>query len=444
MDVNTPPATTMPSRTAVASLIIVALSAVGLGLYQWYALYQMRVSGVVPACAVSEHVDCASVWNSPLADLAHHYTGLPFAGWGVAWGLIMLILSVILLLRLRGPRAADDVISALRITVAIGVALSAVLLIYSLAIGVFCPTCILFYVAVAAVAFLVFLRLAAREAKWGSACLHGGGWLLVVYGLLLYPGLHTPHQQRETFALQPVEPAKTDADLASDPLAEFIRTLSPQAQQILSDARGMYRAAPYIDAPADKQRIIFGNPTAPVHLTDWIDIRCPHCRNLDEALQQIRDATPPNSWSEEARHFPLDSECNRNIQRSEGSGVACLGAKLLICLTGSPRGNNVRTALFENQRGLDVEQIWRLVAPDPEQRAPLEQCVTSSDTAAALQRDIQLAVRHGIEGTPLVVINGRQAPAFPPFIYAMIIAGGNSNAAGFQVLPPPRSQAMKD
>lgn len=444
MDVHTPPDTTKPSRTSIAALIVVALSAVVLGVYQWYALYQMRVSGVAPACAVSERVDCASVWNSPLADLAHRYTGLPFAGWGVAWGLIVLILSVMLLLRLRNQRATGDVLSALRITVAIGVALSAVLLIYSLAIGVFCPTCILFYVAVAAAAFFVFMRLGAREAQWASALMHGGGWLLVVYGLLLYPGLHTPHQQAETFALQPLEPAKPDADLASDPLAEFIRTLSPQAQQILSDARGIYRAAPYIDTPVDKHRLLFGNPGAPVHLTDWIDIRCPHCRNLDEALQEIRGATPPNSWSEEARHFPLDRECNRNIQHSDGSGVACLGAKLLICLAGSPRGDSVRTALFENQRGLNVERIWRIAAPDPEQRATLEQCVKSSDTAAALQRDIQLAVRHGIEGTPLVVINGRQAPAFPPFIYAMIIAAGNSNAAGFQVLPPPRPQALEN
>ena len=444
MDVNTSPATTIPPRTVIASLIVIALSAIGLGLYQWYALFQLRVSGVVPACAASERIDCASVWNSPFADLAHHYTGLPFAGWGVAWGLIVLILSVIFLLRLRGARASDDVISALRITVAIGVALSAVLLIYSVALGVFCPTCILFYVAVAAAAFLVYRRLAVRQAQWGSAFMHGGGWLLVVYGLLLYPGLQTPHQQREAFALQSLEPAKTDADLAGDPLAEFIRTLSPQAQQILSDARGIYRAAPYIDTPLDKHRVIFGNPHAPVHLTDWIDIRCPHCRNLDEALQEIRGATPPNSWSEEARHFPLDRECNRNIQHSDGSGVACLAAKLLICLASSPRGDAVRTALFEHQRGLNVEQIWRIAAPNTEQRAALEQCVTSSNTAAALQRDIQLAVRHGIEGTPLVVINGRQAPAFPPFIYAMIIAAGNSNAAGFQVLPPPRPQALEN
>lgn len=443
MDVHTTPAPTTPPRGTLASLVVIALFSIGLGGYQWYALYQMRVSGITPSCAISENIDCASVWNSPLADLAHHYTGLPFAGWGVAWGLIVLILTITLMLRRHSARHADDVVSALRITTAVGVTLSAVLLIYSLTISVFCPTCILFYVAVATTTYFVFLRLPATQTQWGSALLQSVGWLLVAYGVLLYPGLHTPHQERAGLALKPDPTTSAPADLSNDPLASFIRTLSPQAQQILGDARALYRGAPYIDIPVDNNRIIFGSPNAPVHLIDWIDIRCPHCRNLDEALQQIRDATPPNSWSEEAHHFPLDSECNRNVKRSDGSGVACLSAKLLICLAGSPKGNSVRTALFENQRGLTVDHVWQLAAPDPKQRAALEKCVASPDTATALQRDTQLAMQYGIEGTPLVVINGRQAPAFPPFIYAMIIAGGDSNAAGFQILPPPRPESLK-
>jgi serine/threonine-protein kinase len=60
-----------------------------------------------------------------------------------------------------------------------------------------------------------------------------------------------------------------------------------------------------------------------------------------------------------------------------------------------------------------------------------------------LQDDINYAAQHRIEGTPLVVINGRQAPGFPPFIYAMIIAGGDSNAAGFRILPPPRNNVLE-
>jgi serine/threonine-protein kinase len=60
-----------------------------------------------------------------------------------------------------------------------------------------------------------------------------------------------------------------------------------------------------------------------------------------------------------------------------------------------------------------------------------------------LQDDIDFAIQHHIQGTPLVVINGRQAPGFPPFIYAMIMAGGDNSAEGFRVLPLPTDQALE-
>lgn len=443
MSTATPPPSAR-AHTAVLILVGVALLAVILGIYQWNALYEMRTSGATPACAVSENIDCASVWNSPLAAMAHRYTGLPFAAWGVAWGLLLLISSFILMRRLRSAQPDGDIVPALRLITGVGAILSVALLVYSLTIGVFCPTCVLFYVFVAIAVYIAFARLPSGAPQWNSALLHSGGWLLIVFGLLLYPGLHTPKQDLATATLHKLGdvPVST-ADLSADPLANFIKSLSPEVQQVLSDARAIYRTAPYIESPVDKNRLLFGNPDAPVHLVDWVDIRCPHCRNLDEALTEIRAATPADSWSEEGRHFPLDSECNRNVHRSDGSGVACLGAKLLICLSGSPKGNTVRSALFDNQRNLTTSQIWQLAASDAEQRASMEKCVSSPQTAAALQRDVQLAVQYGIEGTPLVVINGRQAPAFPPFIYAMIIAAGDSNAAGFRLLPPPRPESLE-
>src|SRR3569623_3274137 len=102
-----------------------------------------------------------------------------------------------------------------------------------------------------------------------------GGRHQVEYSALLYPGLQTPHQSRDTLSLTSPAAPNADTDLSIDPLANFIRTLSPQAQQILSAARALYRAAPHIATAVDNNRIIFGSPRAPVHLIDWIAIRCP-------------------------------------------------------------------------------------------------------------------------------------------------------------------------
>jgi serine/threonine-protein kinase len=64
--------------------------------------------------------------------------------------------------------------------------------------------------------------------------------------------------------------------------------------------------------------------------------------------------------------------------------------------------------------------------------------MASSETALKLRQDIEYAHQHNIQGTPLVVVNGREAPAFVPFLYALIMAGGDASAPAFAALPPPR------
>jgi serine/threonine-protein kinase len=264
--------------------------------------------------------------------------------------------------------------------------------------------------------------------------------LLVVAALLIYPGRHTPQQDQGMSALATAQKPTAGNVADNDPLAKFLQSLPPAVQQMVSNARAIYKAAPLIDRPVDTNRLITGNARSPVHLIDWIDIRCPHCKHLEEALSEIRQATPVNSWSEEGRHFPLDSECNPNMTRTDGTHVACLGAKMLICLGGSPKGHQVRSAFFKQQGHLDVEKMWDIAAKTPAERKSLKACVDSQVTANMLQGDIDYAMRHQIQGTPLVVINGRRTPGFPPFIYAMIIAGGNVDADGFKTLPPPKPQ----
>jgi uncharacterized membrane protein len=413
-----------------------------LGIYQWIELIQIRSGGAAPLCSISENINCAAVWNSPLADKIHDLTGIPFAGWGIAWAAIVLILALELILLVRKGSPLGTPVLALRLTAAVGVAVSLALLAYSIGIGVLCPTCFLFYLLVIAAAFIAFRHKQTEAGKLGQALLQSAGLLLILFALLLYPGRHTPGQSQDLAALKSLGKSSATFNPDEDPLAKFLLSLTPEVRQLVSDARAVYRAAPLIDRPVDINRLITGNARSPVHLIDWIDIRCPHCKHLEEALTQIRRATPADSWSEEGRHFPLDSECNPNIRRSDGTHVACLAAKMLICLGGSPKGHHVRTTFFQKQGHLDVDEMWKIAAPSPAQRRTLEACVNSKATGNMLQDDIDYAMQHHIQGTPLVVINGKQAPNFPPFIYAMIIAGGDINAEGFKILPPPRQQAM--
>jgi serine/threonine-protein kinase len=417
--------------------------AILLGIYQWYELIQIRSGGTAPLCSISSNINCVAVWNSPLADKIHNITGIPFAGWGIAWAAIVFLFAAELIRLARKGMPTGVAVLALRLTTAGGALISLALLGYSVTIGVYCPTCVLFYLLVFVSAAIVFRLPKEPAARWLQALLQSGGLLIICFALLLYPGRHTPQQSRDLASLDALNQPASAATPGEDPLAKFLLSLPPQAQQLVSDARALYRTAPLIDHAVDSNRLITGTVRSPVHLIDWIDIRCPHCKHLEEALAQIRQATPANSWSEEGRQFPLDSECNPEIARSDGTHVACLAAKVLICLGGSPRGHEARAAFFEKQGHLDVDDIWRIAADSEEQRQSLQACVSSQATADLLQDDINYAAQHRIEGTPLVVINGRQAPGFPPFIYAMIIAGGDSNAAGFRILPPPRNNVLE-
>jgi len=431
------PAAALPRRLLI--LTALALVAIVLGIYQWVELVQIRTGGGAPFCSVSETVNCATVWNSPLANAVHGYSGIPIAGWGVAWGAIVLLLAIELAIRSRTAQAAGDIVLALRLTATVGAAVSLGLLGYSIAIGVVCPTCLLFYVLVSGIAFMAFRLPRNQHDKWPSALLHSGGLLLICVALLFYPGRHTPSFNADLASL---EKASGNPAPGEDALTRFLLSLPSQAQQLVSDSRALYRSARLIDRPVESNRLIYGNINAPVHLIDWIDVRCPHCKHLEEALDEIRRITPPSSWSEEGRHFPLDSECNPNVAHSDGTHVACLAAKVLICLGGSPRGTQVRTTLFQRQGHIDSNDVWDIAATNLSQRRELASCVNSAQTADQLQEDIDYAMQYHIQGTPLLVINGRQAPAYPPFIYAMIIARGDSNAEGFKVLPPPRDQIL--
>jgi serine/threonine-protein kinase len=63
--------------------------------------------------------------------------------------------------------------------------------------------------------------------------------------------------------------------------------------------------------------------------------------------------------------------------------------------------------------------------------------VESPATDARLQEDIRLASSYEVEGTPLVLVNGRKGTSFGPFLYAMVLTRGSPDHPSFAALPPP-------
>ncbi|RMG21264.1 MAG: hypothetical protein D6729_01085, partial [Deltaproteobacteria bacterium] len=176
---------------------LVAVTAIGIvsalwALFQWAELLVLRAGGT-PFCAVSETLDCNAVWNSDFAGLVHRSTGLPIAGWGLVWSLVVIALGLWALL-LRGEgRRLGAVTTAIRLSAWVGVVISLGLAGVSLAAGALCLGCLGTYLLVAILAGITLFGwrgLGFPEVAKGL----GRAALLTAaaYLVLLWPGLSTP------------------------------------------------------------------------------------------------------------------------------------------------------------------------------------------------------------------------------------------------------------
>jgi len=459
--IDVAPSTTPSPPTANRGLLGAAV-AIGVAnalwsLFQWAELLLARQGGT-PFCSLNATFDCAQVWDSPFAVAVHDVTRIPIAGWGLAWALAAVIVPLFVLIDER--RLASGGAAALRFTGLAGVASVAGLGAASAAAGALCLGCIGTY------ALVIGWTLCA----WRASSPHGfaapvrgamGAGAVVVVSLLglLYPGQQTPHAQQKLALPSPATPSaasstsnaapapaapatpgpfggpSTGDPVRDDLLTRFMATLDDQTKQTMSDLLAAYRdGKPGV--LAEPRAVVLGDAKAPLRITDWTDPLCPHCAMLHEVLAEIARTVPPGLFVVEARHFPLDGACNPGVQRKSPDGTRCVGALASICMEGDPRAFEASGALFA-ARAQTPEAVYEALKPfrDP---AKLKQCVESDAAKKKLLDDVNAAMQFNIEGTPLVLLNGREVRAVPPLLYALILTGGSWQNAAFASLPAPR------
>ena len=390
-------------------------------------------SAVKTVCGLNDGGGCSALWQSAFALAVHRATGVSVAGWGVVWGAAALALALLALVRLSRGQPWTAVVTALRCLSAAGLLGVFVLAAVSVSERIFCAACALAYaLAVSHAALALFawrergLPDAARGLMLAVAC------LLSAYLVIVFVPGSAPH----TTTLVPVAiPADRPADEA---LQTYLTSLAPDARQALSDALGQMRRGPSLALPPP--RALIGSAGAPVRFTEFTDVRCSHCAELHKAWEELRRTLPPGSFNVEPRFFPLESACNPQV-RSRGRApdlVRCLGPLVQICLEDQPAAESLAGALFAEQRTLTPERVVALAAPYDAGGA-LRACVASEAAAAKLADDVALAARYEPQGTPIVLVNGRQGSAFPPFLYAMVLARGSPDHPAFAALPPPHA-----
>jgi protein-disulfide isomerase len=421
-----------PGASYLALAVVLAAVHALWSLFQWTQLVRAR-SGGDYFCGVGGADDCAIVWDSALASAVRSGTGLPVAGWGLAWSAVAFALALWVLVRRARGRFVEPVWSATLLTALAGIAGVVILAGASLGSGYLCTTCLVTYALVLAFATTCLREtgeLRFVQVRRGAVLALGA--TLVAFSALLYPGLRTPRNSTEENSALLEEVTKSGAT----PLDKLISRLSPQIRQELSDALAAYAEGDAV--PLRLPRVLIGLPTAPVRITEFTDTLCVHCADFHKSMMVLLERLPRGSFALEPRQFPLDAECNPAIEWSSGQGVHCLAARAVICV--NPESTAFADTLFENQRSLTTEKIYDLAAPFMS-RERLEKCVGSPETEAKLREDIAWAMEYDIQGTPMVLVNGRKALAAPPFIYVMVLARADPGNPAFAALPSPEPRA---
>lgn len=435
------PSARTPSPGSWATLVALGAAASLWALFLWGELVLAR-SGGIPFCATSGNEGCAALWDTPLAIGVHRLSGVPVAGWGLVWGLTALGLPLVALWRVAEGKPLPVLVSATRLVAGAGVVGVLALAAVSASERTLCVGCLAFYGLVAGysgIALFGWPEAGLPEAARGAALALGA--TAFVFVLLLVPGQRTPQNVGEAgraAVTTSAGSARGTGDAERDrTLQELVASLDPSLKQTLSDSLDAYRRSAARPAPAS--RYLLGPADAPVRITEFTDVLCTHCAELQKNLDAIEHSAAPGSFSVEPRQFPLDAGCNSMVERG-GSPVRCLAAKVRICMEGHDGAPALTRELFENQKDLTVEKVFALAAPFGK-RQDLEACVASRETASKLADDVRYASEFNPDGTPIVLVNGRLGSSFGPFLFAMILTRGETSDPAFDALPPPNPDA---
>ncbi len=448
----------------LAILAVLASGSALWAVFLWRELLAAR-AGETPFCGFGDSADCGDLWSAAFASTLHHMTGVPVAGWGLVWALVAAMLPLAAIAYPGSKRRDDALATAIELTAAAGVAGIVVLLAASAAEGLFCTSCALTYVLTLAYAAITFLSLRRPVPRSPRGVAWAAGATVAAYLLLLYPGLNTPKstsdEGRRALAGAPRQspaggtapPATSTGGQSSTPrlvggvdvdrmLEEFVASLRPQILQGLSDTLYLYRQGRQF--PPETPRVLaLGEPGARVLITEFTDILCSHCATLHEVMQQLAEILPAGSFNVDARHFPLDGRCNSHLRPREGDDVRCLAAMAQICVEDTGQGGKFASALFERQRDLTSEQVYEVAEPFID-RDRLDACMSSAETRRKLRDDVDFAQLYEPHGTPVVLVGGREGNPFPPFLYAIILAGGDAEHPAFASLPTPNPPPPHD
>jgi protein-disulfide isomerase len=154
-----------------------------------------------------------------------------------------------------------------------------------------------------------------------------------------------------------------------------------------------------------------GPVDAPITIVEFSDYECPACKAFHSVIKKL-DAENPGKFRIIHKDFPLDSECNPNLEQG-GHQDACFAASLARCAGEQGKFWEVSDYLFELREGpgrMRAKMLEVLKSFDLDPQA-MHQCIDSKRHYPKIKADSDEGMRLKILGTPSVWLNGRRVDA---------------------------------
>jgi protein-disulfide isomerase len=155
-----------------------------------------------------------------------------------------------------------------------------------------------------------------------------------------------------------------------------------------------------------------GRADAPVQIVIFADPQCPYCRQLalGAERQLIDEYVTPGKAALTYRHYPfLGAESTRGAQAMECAGRQ--GADAFWQFNRQVFDNQFP----ENSGQLTDAKLLEWAGATGLDVAKLKDCLAGADVKAVVEADLALGQRLGVQGTPVVFVNGRRVVGAVPY-----------------------------
>jgi protein-disulfide isomerase/uncharacterized membrane protein len=183
----------------------------------------------------------------------------------------------------------------------------------------------------------------------------------------------------------------------ADAVGEHIKTLYDPLQAVFT----VQRNQPTVIYPNEIQSYTLGSPNAPVHIVEFSDLECGHCRRAFVEIKELM-ARFPDSIYFEYRHFPLPSH---PFSKKFSTASVCAGRQDAFF-------EYIELAFANQSRfaKLDPADLVKTLDLD---EAAFAACMVDPQAQAVVDVDVREGERLNVRSTPMFYINGTAFPSIP-------------------------------